>query len=155
MPVRRPSGDPRQANLFGAGDAPPAGSLQFDAEWRAALTEAIDKCGFGRGNIADRMETLLGGDPEYPISKAMLDAWTAPSKPGWRFPLIYLPAFVEATGAHWLIDRLAAKCGYSVMDQAARDTVTLGEIERDMDRLQQLRSSVLRKQRRERRGGSR
>ncbi|MGH6883216.1 MAG: hypothetical protein ACREFM_20000, partial [Hypericibacter sp.] len=138
--MKRAADDSRQHRLFDEGrSAPAAGSLQFDREWRAALSEAIAKSELKREAIAARMEELLGSDPEYPVSKALLDAWTAPnSKAAWRFPLTYLPAFIEATGARWLLDRIAFKCGCSIMDEGARDDVTLGTVKRDPFRLKKL-----------------
>jgi hypothetical protein len=132
MAPRAPLGnqnDPRQANLFDAGSATPAsGSLQFDSEWRAALNRAIEECGFGRGNIAIEMERLLGNDPDYPVSVALINAWTAASKTDYRFPLIYLPAFVRATGADWLLDVLAGKCGRVTLTADEQRLVEIGRL---------------------------
>jgi hypothetical protein len=135
--------DPRQAGLFdGASATAACGSLQFDAEWRAALNKAIDECGFGRGNIAIEMERLLGGDPSYPVSVALLNAWTAPSKTDYRFPLTYLPAFIRATGATWLLDVLAGKCGCVTLTGEEQHLVEIGRLQRrvadDKRRLQLL-----------------
>jgi hypothetical protein len=135
--------DPRQVGLFEGTSATAAcGSLNFDAEWRAALNRAIDECGFGRGNIAIEMERLLGGDPNYPVSVALLNAWTAPSKTDYRFPLTYLPAFIRATGAVWLLDVLAGKCGRVTLTGEEEQLVEIGRLQRrvadDKRRLQML-----------------
>jgi len=120
----RSAADARQGWLFGDPNSPAErpGEGNFDAEWRRLLNAAIAGSGKSREAIAAEMEELLGGDPDYAISAATLNAWTAPSRSGWRFPAIYLPAFVAATGAHWMLDGLAKRCGRQVItgEQAAQ-----------------------------------
>lgn len=108
--------DPRQASLFDASSTTPAGTgRDLDLEWRAWLNEAIKQCPRSRAEIAAEIKRLIGDDPDYPISVALLNAWTAASKTDYRFPLIYLPAFIRATGADWLLERLASKLGRAVV----------------------------------------
>lgn len=127
---RQGDDDPRQVSLFATDSStPPCGSLNFDREWRAALNQAIEECGFGRGNIAIEMERLLGNDPDYPVSVAMLNAWTAASKTDYRFPLTYLPAFIRATGAIWLIDVIAGKCGRVTLTNDEQQLVEIGRLQ--------------------------
>lgn len=148
---RGPSTDPRQGALFDAGDAaaPQSGSLNFDTELRAALTAAIAGSGKDRAEVAADMEQLLGSDPDYPVSKALLDAWTAPSRTGHRFPAAYLVAFITATGAHWLLDRIARKCGRLVVSGEHAAAAELGMITAEEQRLKQrkkeLQQQVLRR----------
>lgn len=79
---------------------PPVGSLDIDAELRAAISEDIkhakDSSGreLSRYEIAGRMSELTGQD----ITKSMLDNWSAESHEKHRFPCQFLPAFVIATG---------------------------------------------------------
>lgn len=121
--------DTTQPSLFESAPATlPCGSLQFDAEWRAVMNEAISSSGKTRESIAAEMEALLGNDPEFPVSKAIVDAWTASSKTAWRFPAIYLPAFIHATGADWLIDRLAAKCGRITLSHDEQRQLEIGRL---------------------------
>jgi hypothetical protein len=104
--------DKRQGQLFDkAATARDFEVYNIDGDWRRWLSEAIAASGKSREAIAAEMEQLLGSNPDYPVSKAMLDAWTAPSRTDWRFPLIYIRAFVTATGADWLLDRVARWCG--------------------------------------------
>lgn len=136
-------GDERQPTLFDATYTTAAsGSLNFDVEWRAALNKAIEECGFGRGNIAIEMERLLGNDPDYPVSVSLLNAWTAPSKTDYRFPLLYLPAFIRATGATWLLEVLAGKCGRVTLTSEEEQLVEIGRLQKrvhdDRRRLQAL-----------------
>ena len=143
----RGTGDKRQGVLFDAGDAraPQPGSLNLDLELRAALTEAIAGSDKTRERVAEEIEVLLGNDPDYPVSKALLDAWTAPSRTGHRFPAAYLVAFIHVTGAHWLLDRLATRCGRVVLTgEAARHAEighTIQQIDRHKRNLRKLRSA--------------
>lgn len=139
--TRRP-GDSRQHNLFAATPAA-AGSLNFDMELRAALSEAIAESQKTREEIAAEMERLLGSDPNYPVSRATLDAWTAPSRTDWRFPLLYLPAFVAATGAHDLLDTIARKCGRMVVTRADAAVAEIGQVDAAMERLKRRRRLLL------------
>lgn len=133
MTRKRP--DPRQILMALDGSRAPAGSLNWDAELRAALSEAISLSGLSRAEVAAAMEQALGHDPHYPISVSTLDAWTAPSRTDWRFPLLYLPAFIEATGATWLLARVAAKSGHQVVTGEAAIGAELGAVLAQQDEL--------------------
>jgi hypothetical protein len=146
-----PTGDSRQGVLFDAGDGkgPQGGSLNFDLEWRHALNDAIAGCAKSREQIAAHMERLLGNDPNYPISKSLIDAWTGVSRTDWRFPLVYLPAFIEATQAHWLLDRLARFCGRMVIGGEQAKLAELGALQHTKDELRrrerELRAEITRR----------
>lgn len=120
------------------------GSLACDGEWRAALTKAIGDCGKGRAQIAAEMEELVGSDPDYPISRALLDAWTAPSRTGHRFPVIYLPALIHATGAVWLLDLIARKCGRTVVTGEQAIAAELGMLEAEEAHIRERRRQLRR-----------
>lgn len=83
---------------------PVAGAYDFDQELRHKLSEVLKRSTLSRYEVAARMSELVGRD----ISKNQLDAWTAESRPGWRFPLEYLPALESACETHdvmrWLAD---------------------------------------------------
>ena len=127
----------RQGWLFGDPNGPAErfGQGNFDAEWRRLLNAAIGGSGKTREAIAVEMEELLGADPDYAISVATLNAWTAPSRSGWRFPAIYLPAFIAATGAHWLLDGLARRCGRHVITGEQAAQLRLGALLAEKERL--------------------
>ena len=101
-------------------NAAPNGSLNFDNELRCALAGALKDCPLDRHEVAARMSRLTGED----ITKHSLDAWTGASRKPWRFPLAYLPALIEVTGAYSLLDQTAAKNGCKVL---AGDDVVLAE----------------------------
>lgn len=79
---------------------PSSGSLDLDAEFRAAvsldLKYAADADGreISRYQVAARMSELTGTE----ITKTMLDHWSAESQEKHRFPCQFLPAFVIGTG---------------------------------------------------------
>lgn len=138
MPRRGDTVDGRQAGfLFDAGDSQTvdAGSLNFDIELRAALSQAIAGVNKSREQVAVEMERLLGADPDFPVSKALIDAWTAPTRTGHRFPAAYLIAFIHVTQAHWLLDRIARKCGRVVLTGEAALHAELGKVRADRKRL--------------------
>lgn len=92
------------------------GGLQFSLELRNLLSCAVKESALSRAEIAAAMTDRLFGDAgDGEVTKAQLDSWTAPSRDAWRFPLEYLPAFLEATGAIWLLDKVAEKCGCRVL----------------------------------------
>jgi len=108
--------DERQGELrlFGPPPAPRqmAGSFNFSHALRHALAQALRDCPYSRAEVAAHMTELVFGDADLgEITVAQLNAWTACSKAEWRFPAEYLPAFVKATGAVWLVDWMAQRCG--------------------------------------------
>lgn len=113
--ARRARGQLSLDGLFETG-GPRPGSLDIALELRNALSNAIRSCGLSRAQIAARMTDLIWGDAgDGEITKAQLDAWTAPSRADWRFPLEYLPAFIQATGSIDLLKLLAEKVACFVL----------------------------------------
>ena len=84
----------------------------------------------------------FGDAGEGEVTKAQLDSWTAPSRDAWRFPLSYLPAFVEATGAVWLLDLLAERCGCKVVHGEAAVLLELGVVNATMRHLRQREAEI-------------
>lgn len=83
------------------------GTANMREALRKALNAAISASPLSRHQIAGQMSHLLGCD----ITKTMLDAWTAESKEGHRFPAEYLPAFCRATGSQRPLELLAEAAG--------------------------------------------
>lgn len=111
--------DPRQSSFFET-PAPPVhgpATHDIDGALRDALGKAIRDCPKSRAQIASEMTILLfGGAAERgEVTVHMLNAWTAPSREAWRFPLAFLPALVGVTGATALLDWLAGLCGCRVV----------------------------------------
>lgn len=109
---------------------PTPGALDYDARVRNLLSTAIKESDRSRAEIAAAMTDLVYGDAgEGEITKAQLDSWTAPSRADWRFPLAYLPAFVKATNAHWLLDTIAESVGCKVLVGAEAVMAQVGALE--------------------------
>jgi hypothetical protein len=78
-----------------------------DTPVRNLITEVIKRSGMKRLAIAEKLSLHVG----QPISKRMLDDWTAESKKRARFPACFVQAFCEITNSdqlqrHLLSDRL-------------------------------------------------
>lgn len=84
--------DIETGDLFKAAERLDA-SLNLDLAVRKALSAAIRNCGKSRPQIAEDMSRLMGQG----ISVAILDAFTAESKPAHRFPAAWLAAFCVVT----------------------------------------------------------
>jgi hypothetical protein len=104
-------------------------------EVRMALSRAIKKCPFDnpRPYIAAIMSELTGAD----ISTAMINAWTAESHPGHRFPFEYAAAFEAATNSTELQELLAHKRGTMVLMGPEILDAQLGSIQRQKDELKE------------------
>jgi len=72
---------------------PLPGALNFNRVLCHLIADILKSSTRSRFEIAARMVELTG-DPV--ITKNSLDAWTAESREGWRFPLEFLPAFEVA-----------------------------------------------------------
>jgi hypothetical protein len=108
--------DPQQPDLLTHFEAQPpptrVGSFDIDSELRHALSRALKDCDLSRYEVAAAISELVGAG----VSKHMLDAYTAESHEGHKFPVQYLPAFVAVTGAAWVLDLIARKCGCIVLE---------------------------------------
>lgn len=87
------------------------GSLHCDPTLRDALAAALAACGKDRYQVAMEMSRLTGAE----ISKPMLDAWTADSKDGHRFPFAYAAAFEVVCGTTALQELLAGLRGSTIL----------------------------------------
>ncbi len=125
--ARRSFLDERQLGLFDVPKRPAEtpGALNFSAELRAVLTEALKKCPRSRYEVAARMSELLGVE----VTKFQLDSWTAESRDAWRFPFEYSAAFEAATETMVLQDLLARKRGCRVLVGADVLKAELGKLE--------------------------
>jgi hypothetical protein len=78
---------------------------------RECITDCIRACNLSRWEVAGRMSSLM--DQEVTIHQ--LNAWTAESKDGHRFPAEYLPAFCQAVECFEPLKLLAARAGVFVV----------------------------------------
>lgn len=129
MGGRRPVHDERTLNLgLEPAPEPPSdlpGSQQVSTELRHLLSRVLKECPHSRHQVAARMSELLDVD----VSKHQLDAWTAESREGWRFPLEYLPAFEEACETYEVSNWLAGKRGARLLIGEEWKRAELGKFE--------------------------
>jgi hypothetical protein len=138
--------DPRQPSLFDSQrEAPRPGSMGFTAELRSALARAIKECPKSRAIIAAEMTDLVFGETagdDGQITVDQLNAWTAPSRTPWRFPLEYLPAFVEVTKAFWLLDIIAERCRCRVLFGEEAKLAIVGALQHQRERLRAVEENL-------------
>jgi hypothetical protein len=108
---------------------------------RKALADTIRLSSLSRDEIAERMGAYLGCE----VSVSQLNAWTAESKGGYRFPLAYLPAFCRAVGSSHVLAQVARSCGLYVIAEEEYRIFELGKIEQQ-ERLLAARKRVLQKE---------
>lgn len=94
-------------SIFNETDPPTPGSLDMSQRVKETLSAVLKAAPFKRWEIAGRMREYLG----FEITESQLNAWSAESKEGHRFPLEYLPAFCYATSDYTLADLIVRGCG--------------------------------------------
>lgn len=137
MPHRR---DSRTLDLFDIPEAPvpTGGSLNFDAQICATLSETLKHCPKDRYRVAADMSRLLARE----ISKHMLDAYTAESRDAYNFPLNYVAAFEVATASFALTQLLAKLRGCRILVGEDALLAELGKIEREEQALTQRKQAI-------------
>ncbi|MBF0192492.1 MAG: hypothetical protein HQL99_15340 [Magnetococcales bacterium] len=103
------------------------------------LNKAIVESGKTRWHIAAEMSQLTG---EH-VTKMMLDAWTAPSKPKARFPFEFAAAFQVATNSRCLEEILVTACGRTIMEPAQVLEATLGQLQCQEERIKRQKEAIL------------
>lgn len=104
------------------------GSFEYEQELRQDLNKAIKDHKTRTGEDRHALAATLSRATNLEISKNSLDCWTAPSRTDWRFPAQVLPAFIEATQAMWLLEKIANKCGLVVMTAEDAEMARLGKL---------------------------
>lgn len=127
--------------------APVGGSLNFDPQICAALSDTLKQSRKDRYEIAADMSRLLARE----VSKNMLDAYTAESRDAYNFPLNYVAAFEVATESFALTQLLAQLRGCRMLVGEDALLAELGKVEREELQLRErkvaLRAQLLRRKR--------
>lgn len=105
---------------------PLPGALDFCKQLRALISAVLKECPLDRHEVAAIMSRLTGQN----ITKHQLDAWTAESREGWRFPLEYLPALEEACKTHAITAWIVSIRGGKLLIGAEALEAELGRLER-------------------------
>jgi hypothetical protein len=99
------------------------------------LSETMKESIKSRFEVCARMSELLG----HEINKSTLDAMTAESREGWRFPFEWAVAFEIACDTYCLTEFLARKRGCKVY---AGDEVRQAEIGRLESQMQEMAAKL-------------
>ena len=146
--------DPAQAALPGLPPAtaplpippPPSGlpgSLNCALNVCGLVSHALDEArsaGLSRAMVAAKMAELTG----EPISEHMLNACTAQSHEGHRFPAQWLPALVVATGSYALLRDLADRAGAVVLVGPEAVAARAAALDAQMEALKRQRALLIR-----------
>lgn len=114
------------------------GTLDIDSELRHLLSDLMKRSPLSRQQIAARMSELVGHD----ITKSQLDTWCAESREGWRFPVVYLPAFEAALDSHDLLAWLAGLRGARLSVGREALEAQLGKLEAMKDQLRKQEHAI-------------
>lgn len=105
---------------------PLPGALNYNRVVRSLLSEILKTCPLKREQVAARMSELTGDQ----ITVHQLNAWTAESREGWRFPLEYLPALEVAAETTALIGWAADVRGGKILIGKDALDAEIGKLER-------------------------
>ncbi len=126
-----------QLNLFAGEQDAPAPAPESKAplarrDWRLhfsrLLAKALKEAKRDRAGVAAEMTRLLAAEGvDAAVTVHSLASWTR-SDPAWQMPAFALPAFIEATGAYWLHDELAARNRQRVVSPEQLHALELGQL---------------------------
>lgn len=119
-------------------DAPDA-TLKIAAELCHAVSRALKESPLDRYRVAAEMSRLTGDD----ITKTRLDSWSAEGKERNRFPAEYLPAFIVAAGAPWLLARIADRCGLRLVGEDELRHLEAGRLHAEIRNLEARKDELL------------
>lgn len=109
-------------------DHPACGSLACGEAIATALSDGIARSGKSRARVAVEMSDYLGTT----ITVAQLNAWTATSKAGHRFPAEYLGAFSFSTGDSSALELLARQAGVHLVGARAMARLEVQDLDEQM-----------------------
>jgi hypothetical protein len=98
------------------------GLLSTGRDIKEALSLDLRQCPWSRVEVCGKLSTMLGRE----ITEATLDAFTAESKQGHRFPADLIAPWVRVTGSRRLLDLLCQWCGFHVADAIEHGFAELG-----------------------------
>ncbi|HTV54151.1 MAG TPA: hypothetical protein VMI06_04470 [Terriglobia bacterium] len=98
-------------------------SCDDDSTVRGILTDAMRRCAKSRAQIADELSVLVG----CPVTEGMLNAFTAQSRKGHRWPSAWDRAFCHVTGDLRLIREKVERAGFKVIDREDAEYLEIGK----------------------------
>ncbi len=107
------------------------GSMDYRSVVAHLLSEALQRAGSNRFELAGRISALVGKD----VSKWMLDGYTAEAREEFNLPFYLVPAIESACCTHAMTEWLASVRGARVL---------IGEeaLHHDLSRLQEIRETA-------------
>lgn len=89
---------------------------------KAAAVEDLKECRWSREQVGMALTRILGRE----ITVAQIDAVTAQTKIGHRFPADWIAAWVRVTGSRRILDLIAAEAGCWIADGDEHDLAEYG-----------------------------
>lgn len=134
--MKKPTNDPRQLTLDELFEIPQPveptqGSMDFNKEVSHLIATVLKQTTKSRYEVCARMSELIG----HEISISTLNAWTAESRDGWRFPLAYVTPFEIACDTFALTEFQARKRGCKVYAGDEVRQAEIGRLESQMGEL--------------------
>jgi hypothetical protein len=113
-----------------------------DATLRSIISDSLKHSPLSRWEVAGKMSEILGTE----ITKSQIDSWSAESKDGHRFPLIYIDAFCRASGDKSLIHYICRLCGGYFIEGQDTLKLELGRIQEKREEIQQVEEELQRRE---------
>lgn len=126
----------KQRNLSACNEPP--GGLNIDAAVREMVSDGLKKTTLSRYQVAAAMSRLLGRE----ITKSQIDSWSAESKQSHRLSVVYLPAFIEATGDKEILRLICDKAGGYFIEGDDALKLELGKIQEEKKDLQKKERTI-------------
>ena len=114
------------------------GSLNFHFQLKEMMTEILKHIPLKRWEIAGRMSDLTG----VAITEHHLNAWTAESKEGYRFPLEYLPAWCEVTGDYRVAELITKGCKCYLVKSEEVLLIEIAKIQEEKNRISKIEEAM-------------
>jgi len=116
----------------------------YVSDIKGEIGQAIKNCDLSRQQIADRMNEIIGSDPDGPVTVAQIDSWTKKDDTRTSF-FKYLPIFCLVTKRLGPIQAYLSSLGLKVISGKSINIYDLGESElRRLEVLRQRKTALMR-----------
>jgi hypothetical protein len=109
------------------------------------ISVAMKECELSRDEISERMADFLG----EPVSKNMLDAYSSEAREDHIINVVRFIALIHATEDRRLLELVADRFGWSVIEKRYLPLIELAHIHEAEDKLRRQRKSLTRRAQRE------
>jgi hypothetical protein len=116
----------------------------YVSDTKTAVAQAIKNNDLSRQQIADRMNEIIGNDPDGPVTVAQIDSWTKKDDNRTSF-FKYLPIFCLVTNNLKPLQAYLSSLGLKVISGKSINIYDLGESElKRLEVLRQRRTALMR-----------